>query len=151
MAELGTRLFHYTIGEYLPAIVESGAIRVADANVASGERLCVWLSLHPEWEETANKAIVVGGERRGLSRDETLKLGGGLARIEVQPEAAPHKWQSYLRLSGVKPKLAKAMADIGMRSGSGPAYWRVSFGPIPKAQWIAIEINHGTGWVAWEP
>lgn len=142
-------VYHYTIGDRLEQIVSSGEIRPAVAGVTRGERPAVWFSTNPEWEETANKPIM---DKRGRvwkgNRETTREMGGGLVRIAVLPEAAPHTWEAFRRLSGISPRMADALERAARIEGASPDEWRVSFGAVPRAQWIDVEVWTETGWVS---
>lgn len=144
----GRRLFHYTIGDYIQTIIESGEIRTTGGAVPAGERHAAWFSFHPEWEETANKGLMNAlGERRGLNREETAQFSGGLARIEIKPRAAPHDWRAFLRRARVGSRMAEGLVLAAREVGSDPAHWRVSFSAVHAVDWIAVEIFEGDAWV----
>jgi hypothetical protein len=147
------RLFHYTIGRHLPDIIASETILLADQCAREGTRPAAWFSLHQDWEETANKGTLPNGRGR-LDRAGTLRHGRGLARIEVDPEAAPHNWGRFCALAGVSASHAKELAATGRKWGANPRDWRVSFDAVTSEHWLAIEVNHGAGWVrfaGWRP
>src|SRR5918912_908845 len=89
-------LYHYTVGQYLPAIIESEEIRPATALIANGEKPAVWFSTNPVWEQTCNKLWQDStGRIRGLNNRQTMEKCGGLVRIQIAPEAAPYTWQDF--------------------------------------------------------
>lgn len=144
----GARLYHYTTYRHLERIIADGVILAANQFVPEGEIPAVWCSSHPVWEETANKRLLScdTGEVVDLDRTGTMRAGGGLARIEISHQAAPHDWRGYLELSNVNPEEARYLARIGEKRGSGPDFWRVSFEPITGDQWLGIEVDYGDGW-----
>lgn len=151
------RVYHYTIGAYLLPIIESDEIRPATAGVPAGERPAVWFSTNPEWEETANKMTARKGKGRVVvatkgTRESTAKGGGGLVRIAVRPEAAPFSWQDYRALSGVAKAHADSLENVARFDGANPDEWRVSFDPVPRSEWIDVEVWTAGAWVsAMEP
>lgn len=147
------RVWHYTIGAYLPIIIQSGEIRQAIPYGRPNVRPVVWATVSPVWEETANKGSVrhtasgpsyVSGDRR-----MTAELGGGLARIELTPSSVPHNWRCYRDLSGETPHVVSGLAATARRVGSDPVNWRVSFVPIPASEWISIEHLVDGRWQPW--
>jgi len=144
----GARLFHYTIGECLNGILRDSVITVASAGVPDGEVPAVWFSFHPDWEPTANKAMLERATGRLLlgTRETTASVGGGLARIEVSPTRAPHDWASYLRLAGVRSERAGGLRRAALDAGSHPRLWRVTFDPVGRADWLAVEVHHEGSW-----
>ena len=141
------RVFHYTIGDYLPAICHAGEIRQATAWVPGSERPVVWCTTRDDWEPTANKGGVdEHGRYRGLTREETEIHGGGLVRIEVDPEAVPVRWHDFVIHSGVKRNIAKALERSARKQGSNVRDWRCSFDPIPLDNWVGVERWNGSEW-----
>jgi hypothetical protein len=144
-----TRLrWHYTTGQRFQRIVEDAVILPATANVPAGERLAVWFSVVEPWEPTANKGIIdANGVSRTLSMEETAELGGGLVRIGVSPSAAPVSWREYVRTSGIHRAHAAALAAVGRSRGSDPTLWFVSYRPVPRALWRAVDVWSDGAWV----
>lgn len=141
------RLFHYTIIPKLPAIEETGAIIPATAGVPEDEKPIVWCSLNQEWEETANKMMADNhGNLHSLTKRETHELGGGLARIEVDPKSCPLDWKTFKATSGVQPKMAAALYETAIKSRSRPGDWRGSYEPIGREHWVCIEVYDGEKW-----
>jgi hypothetical protein len=142
----------YTIGQKFAQIARDGVIKPATAYVSPRERPVVWFSTHPLWEPTACKMVQApDGRLRRLTREETARYGGGLVRIGVAPESAPHNWQAYRRLSGVNPHIASGLAKSGKDQGADPRHWYVSFEPVPAALWMAVEAWHNGPWIRADP
>ncbi|MBE2254345.1 MAG: hypothetical protein IAE78_32760 [Myxococcus sp.] len=141
------RLWHYTTGEKFEAISREGTIKPAVENVPTGEKPAVWFSFNQVWERTASKGIVVAGVRRTATMEEMNTLGGGLVRIAVALETAPHTWVRFRHLSGINPSHAKALALVAKSDGANPNDWRATFDAVPSALWTTIEkFDRGT-WV----
>lgn len=140
------RIFHYTIGNYLPSILTEG-LRLATVGVAAFVRPAVWFSTEPFWEQTANKRGMINGEWGGLDRIETERRYGGLVRIEVGPEAAPYRWKDYEHLSGETRSNLKALKRSARANGANPAMWHVSFDPVPPSKFVTVEVLLGLRWV----
>lgn len=138
--------WHYTVGMYLPKIIASGAINPATAGVPVGERPAVWFSTHPVWEETANKAIVtpLGAIR---TRKATHKHAGGLVRIGVSRETAPHDWAAFKSMSGITRTMAGQLESAAIKMGGKPRNWFVSFDPVTYEQWLCVEAWNGKRWL----
>ena len=143
-------LWHYTVREHLDKILEESCIRLASCNLRGKERPCAWFTRSDSWEETANKAMAVCWRGQlvvvDLDRELTHRLSGGLVRIGVLPEAAPHDWKAYRELSRVPAKIAKAMYETAVRRGSHLSNWFVSFEPVPRSKWVCIEYWDGNQW-----
>jgi hypothetical protein len=142
-------LWHYTTGLNFTGIAKSGVLRPATLHVPDGESPAVWFTASPRWEETANKAVARGPGKmpRTLSREETERVANGLYRIGVAPETAPHPWHEYQRISGARSRMIKALERIAMRDGSNPREdWFVSFRPVARRLWIAVEQWDGSAW-----
>jgi hypothetical protein len=142
-------LWHYTTGQKLGLVLAGGRLQPAAADVPKAGRPVVWFSTNQEWEPTAN-LLWQGpdGAVERLTRDQTYVLGGGLARIGVRPEVAPHDWNAYKQLSGIAAKLAKQMYDGAIKIHARPGQWYASFDPVPRSAWLAVQILEGNIWVA---
>lgn len=140
------RIFHYTVTEHYKAIVKDGVIRPATEGVPPDERPAVWFSIHPTWEPTATKALKdrKTGQAHRASWKEMQQLGP--VRIEVGPDAAPHGWDDYLRLSGASVVTTRGLERAATRWGANALQWRVSFDPVPTQQWLEVEQWSGKGW-----
>lgn len=91
-------------------------------------------------EETANKSYLRNGVRYSGDKATTAELGKGLIRIEVTPEAAPYSWQDYKKKSGAHRKHIRGLEKAALECGAKPSEWRVSFSPVPKSKWLAVEV-----------
>jgi hypothetical protein len=132
--------WHYTIGSYLPQIIESGVILPATAGVPKHERPAVWFTVATDWEETANKLVELpDGQIRNGTRDSTARMGGGLVRIGVAPETVPHDWSAWKQTSGAKPKEVQALYAASIAAGSRPGDWFISYEAVPSSLWVAVE------------
>ena len=100
----------------------------------------VWLSLNQSWKPTANKVWQQDGRLCLLTREQTEALGGGLVRIGVAPETAPHDWQALKELSGMSSETAQSLYNAAIKKGSRPGQWRGTFDAVPRSQWIAVEV-----------
>jgi hypothetical protein len=143
-------LWHYTVGLRLDHIVADGQIRQATIGVPHSEKPCVWFTASDAWEETANKLLPL--EHMGepvmlaLDRDLTHRINGGLVRIGVAPDTAPHDWQAFKRLSGIPPKNASSLYQVAVEVGSRLSNWFVSFEPVPQSKWLCIQYWDGQKW-----
>jgi hypothetical protein len=132
------RIFHYTVGQYLPSILKDGEIKVATTFVPQGERPAVWCSINTAWEETANKMFLQNGKLHHGDKETTAKLGGGLVRIEVEEGAVPLNWIGFKRMHKDK-RFLNALAKAAAEDKADPYEWRMSPDPIPPEKWISIE------------
>lgn len=164
--------WHYTSGDRLQAILRSGVLRpTAAGSWGPAERPAVWFSRRRDWDPATNLGRTASAEeidrvnaacRRGGVRaaveasQEYARFSpvdvGGIARIGVAPETAPYTWQDFVRMSGVPASHAEAREDLDRRNGSDPADWRVSFAPVPSAEWLRVEWRSGVRpGERWEP
>jgi hypothetical protein len=152
MSDQSKLIWHYTVGMLLSRIVNEGIIRPATAFVEPDERKVVWFSKNQEWEETANKGLYdpATNTRTLFNKEETATRAGGLVRIGVLPEVAPLTWEDFKRLSGINPKMARALYQGAIQSGARPGEWRATFDLVPKEKWQAVEIWQDGKWSAWD-
>jgi hypothetical protein len=143
-----TVIWHYTTVQKLGLILNRGALLPFAPPRERHEKPAVWFSGKADWDLTANPVVTTTAGRRYATLDETIVIGGGLARIGVAPEVAPHDWKDYKKLSSVSPRRAKAMYDRAVSLGSRPAGWHVTFEKVPRKRWLAVEIWDNGPWVA---
>jgi hypothetical protein len=144
-----TTKWHYTIGVHFENIIRDGEIKQSTDHVRY--KPIVWFSTAPDWEPTANKnRVEKDGRIISLNREETEREHGGLVRIGVAPETAPHDWQALKELSGMSSKIAKGLYDAAIKEGSRPGDWWGTFEPVPKSKWIAVEVYQNGTWIAKE-
>ena len=143
-------LWHYTVVERLQRIVHGGEIRPATVGGPKRAKPAVWFSSNPVWEPTANRLWRddIDGRTVRLSKDQTYVLGGGLARIGVAPDVAPHDWKAYRHLSGISADQAKAIYDEAVGAGSRPGEWFATFDIVPRSKWLAVEIWDNEQWTS---
>lgn len=141
--------WHYTIGERLRDIQSAGVIRPATAFVQAGEVPVVWFTESPAWEPTTSKMWRdgPGSPVRSLDRAETARRGGGLVRIGVLPESAPHRYRDFARITRTNAATVRRLTGSARSRGSVVRLWYFSVEPVTADAWVAIEgYNDATGW-----
>ena len=136
----GARKFHYTIFKYLPEIIRDGQINLATAACFKRREHAAWVSTNDFWEESVNKSYLSQGKVHFGNRESTHLVGGGLARIEVNPKAAPFTWGHYVKKSKTPGSFRRAMERLSYETGSNPSEWFASFKPIQEKDWLGIEV-----------
>lgn len=148
------RIWHYTVGASLRAILRDEQINPATASAGKGVRALVWCTTSPQWEPTANKSWMDrNGRVTRLDKEDTEAYGEGLYRIGILSDAVPYVWEDFKQLSGVTEGIAVALEQVARELGSNCSDWRMSFEPIARHQWLRIEFEvKGHQWVeiAWE-
>ena len=164
---------HYTVVGHLEKITAEGVIRPAWEGVTKIERLAVWFSTNPVWENTVRKLMKEDGS--AASFEEHFQASQGVtalvksdedvvgtlkhivfrevqpARISVADEIAPFRWEDFKRLSGIKPRDARDLYQVALMLGARPGEWYVSFDPVPADKWLAVQVYDGETWVSYEP
>lgn len=142
-------IWHYTVVERLQRILHEGELRPSSVGVPKKEKPALWFSSNPLWEPTANRLWKdIDGRVVRLSKDQTHVLGGGLARIGVAAEVAPHDWKSYKKASGITTDRAKRIYDEAIRIGARPGEWFAALEAVGSRQWLSVEVWDGETWVA---
>lgn len=138
MSRLTTpRLWHYTIPQYLPPIIEAGGLLPATAGIAEGERPAVWFSANQRWEPTAAKM--------GLrTLDAMTERFGCMVRFGIAREAAL-PWRRLVPAVGMPESMRKALERAGRTLGASPDSWFGVIGSVPLAD-LAVEIFDGREW-----
>jgi hypothetical protein len=118
--------------------------------VALGRKVkaVIWFTTNTDWEPTASRVWhSPEGTVRRLSKDQTIVLGGGLARIGVAPEVATVDWKTYKATSDIPPKIAKLIYDEAVSIGSRPGNWYASLVSVPRDKWLRVEVWENEAWV----
>jgi hypothetical protein len=142
--------WHYTTGHIFLKIVDSGPLLPIPTNGAPpSERPVIWFSMERYWEPTASKACrEPNGTIRTFSMTETYEKCGGLTRIGVDPDLVRlHDFGEFVQMSGIPSLHADWLRREGRRQGANPKKWRVSFDPIPRDLWAAVDVWDGRKWV----
>lgn len=142
------KLFHYTLGNKVASIFESGVIRTSPRQPRFPEKPIAWLSANDEYEKTALKmGITGGGESRMLSIDEMALNGQGIFRFVFDTEEVKQEilhWPLLKVRSKAKPKINKRLLERAKSVNVDPMQWYGTLGedlPICTATLEKGEIN----------
>jgi hypothetical protein len=134
---MGMIAWHYTVGNKLPLIRESGCLRPTDACIEPGERPVCWFSTHPYFEPTcakvSNQSFLAALRDPSTCRrwmQESAELGEGLYRFGY-PVAQLIRWPEVGKRAGIKAWLRNAMMKTGRLQGAKPEQWYGTFNEIP--------------------
>lgn len=167
-------LWHYTTGRSLGAILRDRELR--PFGDPRGERPAVWFTEREQWDPGASIGIyrtpsLLEAQARGdairRSRGEEAArsfllgvaqtmvrdvFGGLMARIGVDPQAAPHTWDDWKRITCMSPEAARQIEEQDRAKGAGNRQWRISLEPVPASRWVALEVRRGLSRSeSWEP
>ena len=141
------RKWHYTVGARFLSIVSDGMIKLATAGLPIDEKPIVWFSTNPDWEQTANKLSLAYGKLIRLDRARTAELGGGLVRIGVAPETAPHDWCALKELSGMSGRVAQGLYRAAIEMGAHPGDWWGAFDAVSRSKWEVVQVYQDGTWI----
>jgi hypothetical protein len=142
-------LYHYTRGIHLRSILREGKLRLATASVVINEQAACWFTRSPQWPPLCGMGEIDEQGRTVRNCDmQTVHRQIGIARILVDESAAPHTWTYHKRNSGIHPRVAKNLAKVSSNTGENPHDWRMSYEPVGKEHWLAVEVWDGHGWVS---
>jgi hypothetical protein len=140
-------LWHYTTVDRLTQILAAGEIR--PTTYAKKVKPAVWFTTRTDWEPMANRVWrAPEGAIRRLGKDQTIVLGGGLARIGVAADVAAVDWKTYKAESDIPPKIAQHIYNEAASFGSRVGDWYATFASVPRDQWLRVEIWENEAWVA---
>lgn len=155
-------LWHYTVGDLILRIVETGTILRERETLAEGDaiqerlvgedlapsRPAVWFTTGGDWDPTADKSILANNGARIvlLTTTGTEAVHGGLFRIGVDADVAPIGWTEFRRTSGETASRLNRLAKSALRQGVAVNSWRVSWEPVPRAAWRTIERRDAGKW-----
>jgi hypothetical protein len=137
-------VYHYTKGYHIETIRIVGELRPTTIGVPKGERPILWFSSNPVWEHTVSSHLGIQGTRR---------LGQGLYRIAIDTEKTRvYDWLQLKQLSQMHPRMQDYLEREAVRIGAKPEEWFGTFKPVPREQWVAIEVwPEGEPWKLWTP
>jgi hypothetical protein len=140
-------LWHYTTADRLTQILAAGELR--PMTFAKKVKSVVWFTTRTDWEPMANRVWRnPEGVVHRLGKDQTIVLGGGLARIAVAADVAPVDWKTYKAESDLPPKIAQHIYNEAVSLGSRPGDWYATWSSVPKEKWLRVEIWEDEAWVA---
>ena len=140
-------IWHYTHGQKLEKILESGELRVSEAErKLKIKPPALWLSKNPIWENTATKNMKTSaGERRMTIEEMHKELG--LIRFAFEfDKAAFITWAKYRYKTNTLIKHYMWMESQGIKWGANPNEWFATFKNIPLTKCLAIEKWDGAEW-----
>jgi hypothetical protein len=141
-------LWHYTIGNSLRRILGDKAIKPSAAYVSKEAKPVVWFSRNQVWDSGATKGLVTEeGGVQPLTMEELRVHGGGLYRIGVARETAPHNFDEFVRLSGISRAMASELRHIAKNKGASLKEWFASFDPVEQSKWLTLETWENHQWV----
>lgn len=129
-------VFHYTTGNKLRSIINSGAIKPSTAHVPAHEKAVAWFSTSPQWEPTATKCPVAGKSGQLI----TAKAQNGLVRITVPGSCAPYGIQQLPKIAGTSLQTYTGLLLAGLELGGDPGVWRFTPNPVPTALFREVEF-----------
>ena len=127
---------HFTTGEKLKQIINSGHIRPSTAHVPLNEKPVAWFSTQDQWEPTCTKVSIPGK----LGQLMTAKAQGGLVRITVPGTCAPYVFPQLPLIAGTSPTACIGLLLAGLELGSDPDAWRFTPNPVPTALFREVEF-----------
>ncbi len=129
-------LFHYTTGQKLRSIINSGAIKPTTAKIEPNEQPVAWFSTQDQWEPTATKVPIPGKQGQLL----TAKAQAGLVRITVPGTCAPYVFPQLPLIAGTSLKAYLGLLMAGLELGADPGTWRFTPTPVPTALFRDVEF-----------
>ncbi len=147
-----TMLWHYTTGDLLRAIIQSGVVRVARSSTGPGERPLVWLSAHQEFEPTAIKTAFDGfGRLHHLTLAELAFHAGGLARLGLSVSTAQsrgfQRWPMVAGMARLRQNVITGLEVAGRAQGANPSdWWGGKATPISAFERIEFRATASDPW-----
>ena len=141
-------LWHYTFGQNFQRIVSDKAIKPSNAYLGTDAPAVVWFSRNQIWDSAATKSLVGDdGTVQNLTMEELRQHGGGLYRIGVAHETAPHNWDAFVQKSGISHDTAVELRRVAKKNGASLKEWFASFDPVEQSKWLAVELMDNHKWI----
>jgi hypothetical protein len=142
-------LWHYTYGQNLQKIVADKSIKPSSKYVGKDAPPIVWFSRNPVWDSAATKGLITDeGTVQNLTMEELRQHGGGLYRIKVAKETAPHNWDDFVKKSGLAHDIIAELRRLAKDKGASLKEWFASFEPVNQEKWLAIEVMDNHKWIS---
>lgn len=138
--------WHYTIGDYMPLIVNDGFL-TPSTPVPHLEKPILFFTECDSYEPTAWKSVMENAVVREMTIEEMGKRFGGLFRIGVADSYPLKPWLKVCRLAHVKDAVRKSMERIAFEKGSDPYKFWGTLSPVPMRDWAVIEKYEDARWI----
>ncbi|MBI1249219.1 hypothetical protein GC197_15410 [bacterium] len=140
--------WHYTNGQHIDAIFESGRLIPHAPNWAPTGEPAVWFSTNDIWEPSANCAFQRPSTRHRLlgTREMTDLLCDGLFRISVRSTVGVVTWNQYCDQMGLAFRNVEACRRVAAIEGSHPGRWLACLREVPAKDWLRVERWYGNQW-----
>lgn len=127
-------VWHYAPWAYLPAMVESGALRGSNVN-AAGEKPMLWFSANQKWEPTATKMIL---NKNGTTVQMTFKqqqqIWGCIRFGMAADDSRLLNWHAACAFAGTPRETRRTLERVGEKKRADPAHWFATAATIPLAE-----------------
>lgn len=121
-----TTLYHYTNGNKITAIINSGLILSSPDKPKPREKPIAWLSSNSVWEKTANKIILKNGESKLLNQQETNFYCSGLFRFAFESNDYPQElfqWPKLAVKARIPDNIKKRLVSRAKKASVKPEQW----------------------------
>ena len=140
-------LWHYTFGQHYQRILAEKAIRPSSAYIEPAKFPVVWFSRNRIWEPAAMRSLITeDGDLKPLTMEELGQQAGGLFRIGVAKETAPHNWDDFVRLSGLPKDVIIGLRKVAKSRVANLKDWFASFEPVDQSKWLLVEVWQNKAW-----
>ena len=145
-------LWHYTFGQNFQRILADAALKPSAAYLSREGCPVVWFSRNRVWEPAALRGLITDdGTVQNLTMEELGTHGGGLFRIGVARETVPHNFDDFVKKSELPRDRVAELRRVAKDKGANLKEWFASFEPVPREQWLAVEMWQNHAWVALTP
>ena len=127
-------IWHYAPWAYLPAMVESGALRGSNTG-AEGEAPMLWFSANQQWEPTATKMIRnSAGATVSMTFKQQVQMVGCIRFGMGADDCRLLDWKAACAFAGTPRDSRRALERVGKKKGADPAHWFATAATIPLAE-----------------
>ncbi len=137
--------YHYTSGACAAAIIASGAILPATANVPAHEVPVTWFSCHRTWEPTASKGVIAPGSTLARTATFPEMVRFGIARFAVDA-AGLLSWPQLWPAACMTEATAQALARAAHKQDANPRDWLGALAAVPLRRVLRVETYGKNGW-----
>jgi hypothetical protein len=139
-------LYHYTTGQKLPQILDSGYLIPSSAGCRVNEEPLLWFSKSKDYEPTALKMMVCpDGSFQTLTQEQQRSLVGNVRFLLKPDKVHVMPWLTACKTAGISTKDRKSLELVGRRQGGNPKNWFATLDYVP-IELLLIEVETDNGW-----
>lgn len=143
-------LYHYTTGQKLTQILESGYLIPSAAGGNPKETPLLWFSKTKDYEPTALKmACLPNGDVVQMKQEQQREIAGNVRFVLNSGKHHVMPWATACKTARISTRERKALERVGAQQGGNHKNWFATDDYLP-VDIFDIEIETDNGWLPLE-